>query len=259
MKLYIPTSGRWDRQETWKWLPPEYQQMTSLVVQGKEYDRYRKAGYDNLLMLPPEIKTVGPTRQWILDHCPDNKMIVMDDDLRFSARISPDSTKLRKSTPEDMKNMFVVLDAYLYDALHVSISPREGNNRHPDLLKQVGRSTAVLGYRPQALRSLGVRFDRVPIKMDFDATLQLLSMGHPNYISYAWAHDQSSNASGGCSAYRTPEMLEEGARTLAALHPGYVKVVEKTTKGAWGGGTRTDVRVQWKKAYDNAVHTSPKC
>jgi len=35
---------------------------------------------------------------------------------------------------------------------------------------------------------------------------------------------------------------------LAELHPGLVKVVTKETKGAWGGGTRTDVVVQWKKA-----------
>jgi hypothetical protein len=39
---------------------------------------------------------------------------------------------------------------------------------------------------------------------------------------------------------------------LQLLHPAFVKVVEKATKTSWGGETRTDVQVSWKKAYASA-------
>ena len=41
------------------------------------------------------------------------------------------------------------------------------------------------------------------------------------------------------------------AHELEVLHPDYVTVVDKTTKTSWGGGTRTDVRIAWKKAYES--------
>jgi hypothetical protein len=69
-----------------------------------------------------------------------------------------------------------------------------------------------------------------------------------------WCNNQAegSSADGGCSTYRTPELQAQAARLLAELHAPYVKVVEKETKTAWGGGTRTDVMIQWKRARHNA-------
>jgi hypothetical protein len=67
----------------------------------------------------------------------------------------------------------------------------------------------------------------------------------------------SSNAKGGCSAYRTPELMEKVANFLSQEHRGLVTVKTKKTKGGWGGFpvdedgnvTRTDVIVHWKKAF----------
>ena len=46
-------------------------------------------------------------------------------------------------------------------------------------------------------------------------------------------------------------MMDRCSNELAALHPDFVKVVEKYTKTSWGGGIRTDVRIAWKKAYES--------
>jgi hypothetical protein len=46
--------------------------------------------------------------------------------------------------------------------------------------------------------------------------------------------------------------MESSAKGLAELHPGFVKVVRKETKGAWGGGERVDVQIQWKKAWESS-------
>jgi hypothetical protein len=88
---------------------------------------------------------------------------------------------------------------------------------------------------------------------DFDVTLQLLRKGHRNAVLNQWAQDQgTSNAPGGCSTYRTPEVQAAGAYGLQKLHPDFVTVVDKETKQAWGGGVRKDVRIAWKKALESS-------
>jgi len=95
----------------------------------------------------------------------------------------------------------------------------------------------------------GIELGRVKVMEDFDVNLQLLKKGLPSKISYYYAQGQgSSNAAGGCSEWRTLEVQSQGAERLKELHPEVVEVVEKETKTAWGGGTRKDVKVQWKRA-----------
>jgi hypothetical protein len=90
---------------------------------------------------------------------------------------------------------------------------------------------------------------------DFDVALSLLTKGYENAIINTVAHNQKgSGAVGGCSVWRTPQVQAQAALKLAELYPGIVKVVEKTTKTAWGGGTRTDVTIQWKAAYAKSKH-----
>jgi len=73
-----------------------------------------------------------------------------------------------------------------------------------------------------------------------------------------WCNNQAegSGASGGCSAFRTMDLHSDNAQLLAKLHAPYVKVVRKETKGAWGGGARTDVIVYWKKARQHGKNSS---
>ena len=74
-----------------------------------------------------------------------------------------------------------------------------------------------------------------------------------------WVHNQGgSGSAGGCSTYRTPEIQAEAAHKLHEHHRPFVKVVKKTTKTAWGGGERTDVIVQWKKAYKISITEQDK-
>jgi hypothetical protein len=133
---------------------------------------------------------------------------------------------------------------------HAGFACREGANRvtSPHIVNT--RILRVLGYNRKILAKENITFGRVQVMEDFDVALRLLRAGYPNCILNHVAHNQKgSGAAGGCSTYRTPQVQAQAAHVLAALHPGYVKVVEKTTKTAWGGGTRTDVNIQWKKAY----------
>ena len=155
--------------------------------------------------------------------------------------------------------MLWLIDKMLDDYKHVAISAREGNNHIERDYVICGRAMRCVGYRTKEYKSL-IGLSRLPAMSDFDATLQLLCKGYANYVAYDWAHNQDggSNASGGCSVYRTKEMLAQTARKLQKLYPKYVQLAERETKGSWGGGERLDVKIAWKKAWLDHLPTELK-
>ena len=250
MLIYIHTAGRPDKQTTLKSFSPELIKRTRLVVQDAEKDRYYK--FPNVVVLPGDIDRLSPTRQWILENAESNKFVMMDDDLTFAFRTFSSGTKLHKAELDNVAVMFHEIETALDHHIHVGVSAREGNNRVKADFKEIARMMRLLAYDKQKVLDTGAKFDRIDTKQDFDMTLQLLRKGYKNLVFYKYAHNQSgSNARGGCSVYRNPEMMDRCSNELAALHPDFVKVVEKYTKTSWGVGIRTDVRIAWKKAYES--------
>lgn len=246
MDIVIPTRGR-VFQETFTGLPQSLRERVTFVttppncVTGKD-----------VISMPPEIVGIGPKRQWIIDHF-GPKVLMMDDDLTFATRREDDPTRFVESTHKDIEAMVEGIEIHLDSFAHVGVATREGGNRDTEHLKFNGRLLRIHGFRTDVLRSENVRFDRLPFMSDFDVTLQLLEKGYTN-LKLNWiVHNQrSSNAPGGCSTYRTIEGLRKSAHILKSLHPNVVKLVEKQTKGAWNGQPRTDVQIQWKRAFDSS-------
>lgn len=255
MQIFIPTYGRSGNQVTLDALRAAGLDPI-LVVQAREakkYERYMSAGVP-VKILPPEIQTIAPTRQHILDCLvASDKFAMVDDDLYFYHRREDDPTKLRDITKHELLGAFMKLEGILGTGhtAHAGFAPREGANRNTEALLHNTRIMRVLGYDARVLRKFNIRFDKMEVMEDFHVALSLLELGFPNCILNTYANNQAagSGAAGGCSHFRTPELHAMNARLLAILHPGLVKVTEKETKGAWGGGTRTDVIVYWKKAY----------
>lgn len=264
MNLYVHSSGRATvrEQKTLSTMvggtKKELSKVT-LVVQNREIESYlpiaRHFGVD-MVALPSEITTLSPTRQWILDR-QTKPFAMMDDDLLFFRRRTDDETKFLKIVGGEVFDMFGDLTNRLHGFAHGGILAREGANRITGKREVlVTRMMRVLAYDPKAVRKVGARFDRLPSKQDFDMTLQLLRAGLPNILMADYVQGQygdgCSNAPGGCSVYRTPTMNEESSLALAALHPGFVKVVTKEAATSWGGVARVDVNIAWKKAYESS-------
>jgi hypothetical protein len=250
MRIFIPTLGRAD-QVTFRNLPQEIQERVEFVVgDGIPWESY---AYRCKCIFIPPVKGIAATRQWIAEESKDTPFVMLDDDLTFCMRREDDPTKFQPADEEDVFNLFMYLERALGHYGHVGVATREGGNRETEPYVYNTRLLRILGYNPVALKDAGARFDRLPVMEDFDVCLQLLRKGYQN-IKVNWiAHDQKmSNAAGGCSGYRTMQVQKEAALGLAKLHPGFVTVVQKHTKTAWGGQERTDVRVAWKKAYDSA-------
>jgi hypothetical protein len=160
----------------------------------------------------------------------------------------------------EIGGMINLLYKWLRDGfVHVGISSRNGNNRIEADYVDVARMNNAYAYDREAVLACGARFDRLKVMEDFDITLTLLEKGYPNRVTYEYAWGQRrSGDEGGCSLYRNDEMQREAALELARLHPGLVKIVEKESKEAWGGfesSTRTDVNIQWKKAFERGSRT----
>lgn len=254
MRIYVPSRGR-----------HLYIESSPLAQLGQELcDRY-----DLTIVVPPgeaevyldhlpfQVRIVecpewgiAGTRRWIGEVCERGKFLMMDDDVKFYQRKSPESIYLEYA--DDLSEMLLRVDSFLDYYAHVAVSARFGNNTMgtggPDFVAVNGRTLRVLGYRKKEF--LLARHGRVQVMEDFDVNLQLLEMGHQNAIIGYWAQDQKmTNAPGGCSLYRNHDIQDEAARTLAALHPDVVRLRQKKNKGGGEFGSRTEVTIYWKKAY----------
>lgn len=254
MDIVIPTYGRAElvkqttlRQLTDAGIRPH------VVVQERERHLWDHAAV-KLHVLPDNIRTIAPTRQWIVENVGvDECLVMLDDDLVFYKRRTDEPTKLRDITAAELFTAFRTMERVLgaNGVAHVGFAAREGANRCIQSLMYNTRIMRVLGYRRDILRKECITFGRLEVMEDFDVALRLLRAGYRNVVLNEFAHNQAgSGKEGGCSHFRTKELHAACARKLADLHPGFVHVVEKTTKGAWGGGTRTDVTISWKKAYE---------
>jgi hypothetical protein len=251
MKIFIPTYGRSDRQVTFDGLPKALQASAVLVVQRSEAKLYDDK-YP-LLVCTPSVTSIATKRQWIVDYArkaSHQHIVMLDDDLRWAERRTDEPDKFAASDAKSITRLFATLAKQLKSSAHAGVSAREAAHTNPDPLRFSTRMTRVLGYDVEVLGREKIRFDRLPVQEDFDVTLQLLRKGYANTVINGWVHNQDgSNARGGCSTFLTPEMQADTSRKLAELHHPFVKVVEKTTKTAWGGATRVDVVVQWKQAF----------
>jgi len=249
MNVYILSSGRADKQVTWTSLPDTLKSRTKLVVPYKELADYNR-DYPTI-STPPELPNgIGHARQWILDRHPHAKVAMLDDDLVFAKRRIDNPTKFFPAADYDVIHLFDRIERALDDYAHVGVGAREGGNRNINSVIHTTRMLRILCYKPEILKACNVRFDQIPVMEDFHVTLSLLRQGYDNVVLNHIVHNQGgSNSKGGCSQYRTKDLQEQAANILQSKHPDFVKVVKKQTKTAWGGQERTDVIVQWKKAY----------
>ncbi len=257
MHVFIMSRGRAGKVKTLDNMPEEWKKRhTTLIVPESEVETYSRAYPDaDIWGRSSEATTLPKARRWLVNRVGTGKIVMMDDDLEFYERYEG-STRLKNKGDYDVRDvagrMLVELAGFLDDHVHAGVSGREGQNRVTADFVRCTRMSRVLAYRLDGLPKIA--WDRVDDMEDFDITLQLLRLGQQNIVSYRFAQGQgSSSEEGGCSMYRTPQLHTETAQRLADLHPGFVRVVKKDARNWKGfGGTRTDVVVSWKKAYESS-------
>lgn len=253
--IYIPSLNRAGRVITLASLSEDAKAHTHVVVRADQMKDYESCGV-SVLPEPAHCKHIGHCRQWIIETCPTKYLMMLDDDLSFSIRPVFGDWHLWQLPKDGWDGMMDVLMQKVHEEnlAHASVAFREKSNVCLDDWQYNQRYSRLFIYDLEQFRELGVELGRMVVMEDFDIALQLIEKGRPSAICFAFAQGQAmSGADGGCSTYRTLQVQNEGANRLKELHPDFVKTVQKTTKMAWGGATRTDVIISWKKAYERGL------
>jgi hypothetical protein len=269
MKIVIPTKARTDIQFTATQLitadaPENFD--CYMVVPCDEWPQYESWVSKGFKIIPTDAHGISNVRQFIMEKCKveDNKIIMMDDDLRFFHRPMISDVSLFQATGQQIHEMIEWINDQLENFAHVSIPARTQNFQLTSRLERANsfelktvRPYRIYAYRKDIFTGEELNFNagmKINTMDDFHMTLELLELGYPNIVSCQWAHDQcTSNSRGGCSTYRDLELLKQSALNLKEKHLRSVTVVPKTTRSSWGGTndnpvTRTDVRIQWQKS-----------
>lgn len=251
MKIYIPSLSRAGKIQTISKFDDYLKSKTTIVVQSQEEEQYKKQHPNmDIMVLPEHIKTIAPTREYLINNCHDEYICMADDDLSFYIRKAKGDWHLRYSTSEEITQMYLEMKELVKEYKHTAISAREGNNRNIEDIAYNQRYMRIYAYHVPTVKQLSL--NRIPCMEDFDVSLQLLQKGHKSAILYFYAQGQKgSNENGGCSVWRDIPFHNSCAKRLSELHPKFVKVRNKKTKQAWGGGEMLDVTVQWKKAFQS--------
>lgn len=211
MKIYIPTLNRINGQKTLENLEGIDPDSITFVVRDS---LDVPLGYNALVC---EEKGIRAARQFIWDTAPEDKFIVMDDDLVFHKR-DFDNNKLSKDF--DPERLIGTIKVMLEDYSLVGVHPRFMINNAPRTLKENAKIYHVMGFNRNLLpEDLSFRLETGE---DHDFHLQALSKGCTTAITTAFAHSDKENAVGGCSEWR--EDVLQDVQALADLWPEYVKI-----------------------------------
>lgn len=254
MRIIIPTRGRITEQLTMKYISKKLYPETTVVCPEKEV-RYHAFHHKDVEVVgqPDPDWTIAQKRVWIMQEWNRrgyDKIIMLDDDIRFATRISETDWHLRECNKEELIGEFKRIEDKLGEECpHVGFGQRQGNN----YLKEVGWASPgkmcySLGYYlPVVLKEC--ELGRIGIREDMELSLQLLLKGYPNAIWTRTVTDQREyGRTGGASTERTMEISNADAEKLAQLFPGYVSVVRKEYLASI---PRLEVMVQWSKAYQD--------
>jgi hypothetical protein len=250
MQIVIPTRGRTGQQLTLSFLPGVLRKQTTLVCPENEalHLAYENLGVEVVMQPDPDWR-IAQKREWIIREwfrAGYDKIMMLDDDLRFATRVSADNRRSREIRGEALIPEFERIEEKLgREYPHVGFGQRQGNHLEEGGWKSPGRMVFALGYYLPIVVT-ECKFDLVQSREDMCVTLQLLLKGNPNAVWTQTVVDQRYNAPGGCSTERTVEISDSEAEKLARLFPGYVSVVERN----YNSVPRKEVVVRWQKALE---------
>jgi hypothetical protein len=274
MKIYIPSRARFQSKyftsayTPMRWLnTPELKARAVYVVRDDEHRNYAHALRDwDVEVLPcGDPPNLSKKRQWIAEYAwskGEKTFAMSDDDVMLYIRKGPDQFNLRYPLPWEVEKLLLEqIPDLLKEYAQVGVSAREGNNRPGPgefpMIHECTRSMRFFAFRTEDY--LSVDANRLSEMADFDTTLQLLRKGLKNAVLFYWAQGQpGTQIPGGCAVYRTHETHEAVAHRLKAYHPDFVNLVQKKKKSGGEFGTRTEVMIQWKKAYESSKKVEAK-
>jgi hypothetical protein len=205
MKIYIPSHKRAGKVITHDYLPDSF-----ICVNEDEVEDYAQF-YDRekIIAMPMSVRgNMGKVRNWMLTHCDDEHLIMLDDDVKYMGHMRADGSD-RALTAEEAMELFEQ-GFILAEDLGVKLW---GVNLQADPMfyreyTPFSTQSPVLGpFGGHILRDNPLRYDEnIGLKEDYDFYLQHIQRFHKvlrmNMYHYMAGHIVGE---GGCIAHRTME------------------------------------------------------
>ena len=277
MVLYLTTRGRadYDSQLTLRSLPSKWHKRVIVVCPKGEKVWFQDTWPGLRGVLTPPTKNLSEKRKWIFENSMYDKIMMLDDDIRFFVRertlpalsgygehdeqkwqdeiyVDRDVARLRPAEPKDksLDRMFKRVEDMLSVYAHGGISIRYMNQVWSREFRLNWRCLHALAYHVPTVRK-HCKLGRVLLNSDYDYALQLMKAGYENAVYYWGAQEDplGFNAPGGVSLYRDKAKIIQSAEQLVKLHPGFVSAVPYRPGSQYEHlGVRTLAR--WKKAVE---------
>jgi len=261
MQICIPSRSRPLNQKTIKGLSEELWPYITLVVPFDQYIQYRQVTPMDVKILPFDGFGIAAKRQFMLRLKESGKILMLDDDLKFYRRIE-DGSRFLPTKPEQTVEMINNICTLLGKYTMVGLADKFMSQSLPRGHIECHRFNQTLCFNRDRFPKPWPEF-RGLIAEEHDIMLQLITRGHKTAIITEYSKVDRPYSKGGCSDWRTTEIMMSEIERMAQLWPGIVTYTEYPARK---DGTRHPqgykVRFDWKAAvrqgeeYVHAHHNS---
>jgi hypothetical protein len=242
-EIAIPSRSRPRAQKTIYNLSDDLWNFVMVVVPQDQLEAYRAEIPAPIKVIPFEGFGVAPKRDFILHMKPTGKILMFDDDLKFYKR-SEEGSRFFPISPSDTIDMVETIVSYLNHYPMVGLVDKFMSQHTPRHHIECHRFNQTLCFNRDLLPDPKPRF-RGLIAEEHDMMLQLLTRGCKTAVITEYSKTDKPYAKGGCSDWRTTEVMKQEIERMAQLWPGIVSYSDHPDPEHPQG---YKVRFDWKKA-----------
>lgn len=203
-----------------------------LFVPENERSAYASLNRARVVGVPNSVRGITPTRNWILNHVDDPRVVFIDDDLKSAGwtELQPFKAKRRSLTESQLLaewwRLFDLAEELRLRLWGVATqsAPRAVYPYKPfQFYGYVTASCLGMFNRPD------FRFDEnFPVKEDYELCLRCIKEdGGVLAARYLYWENAHWTGEGGCKDYRTQDMERAAIDRLAAMYPGMIRRITR--------------------------------
>lgn len=232
MQFAIPSKGRAGRTKSQTVLP----QSVFYVPENEALDYRRALPSHQVIAVPNEIRGITKTRNWILQHCKERWVVMVDDDVKTQGwvKLFADSGKHRKMSAEQWiltcYQLFEVVEDLGWKIWGTSTqSARRSVYPYKPILSRSYITASFMGI----VNDGSYRFDEsFPVKEDYEIGLRhVKEFGGVVAARFCYWENSHWTDDGGCRDYRTGKMELDCINRLIEMYPGMIRQITRGGSG----------------------------
>lgn len=224
MLIAIPSKNRAGNTTTNKILP----NVGTFFVPKSEEHQYRSY-IKNVVAVPNDVRGITATRNWILQNAGDERLVFLDDDVRYAG--------YTKMTPYKALKIEIKDEVFWHNEFAKFFDMCDQLDYKIWGLKTESAPRSVYPYKPFNFKSyvtascMGIVNDgeylfdeEYKVKEDYEVCLRhIRDKGGILAVRYLHWENEHWTTDGGCKDYRTVQMEKDAIKLLARSYPGMVR------------------------------------